>query len=113
MANNGEDENDNSFCSKKSFYFLVPPKQSIVELITVLILAPLYGFYATYLCHPATASVALPLDEGLADTCTMLSVIVVFFSSYCLLSAAIPEVTPYGTDDSFSLFSHHYQRIIY
>lgn len=51
---------------------------------------------------------ALPLDEGEADLCSMLALVVVFFSSYCLLSAPIPEVTPYGTDDSFSLFSNHY-----
>ena len=37
----------------------------------------------------------------------------VLFSSYSLLSQPIPEVTPYGTDDSFSLFSHHYQRCYY
>ena len=87
---------------------MIPPKQTLIELITILILAPLYGFYATYLCHPATALMALPLDEDEADLCSILAIVVVFFSSYCLLSAAIPEVTPYGTDDSFSLFSHHY-----
>ena len=109
----GEDEDDDSFCSKKSFYFLIPPKQTIAELVTLLILAPLYGFFATFLCHPATAKTAMPLDEDEADMCSILALIVVFFSSYSLLSGAIPEVTPYGTDDSFTLFSHHYQRVIY
>ena len=32
-------------------------------------------------------------------------------SSYSVISHAIPESTPYATDDSFNLFySHHYQR---
>ena len=92
---------------------MVPPKQTAVELLALLILAPLYGFFATYLCHPATPLEVLPFDADQADLCSIISLVVVFFSSYCLLSAAIPEVTPYGTDDSFSLFSHHYQRIIY
>ena len=102
------DDDDDSFCSKKSFYFLIPPKQSVAELVTLLVLAPLYGFFATYLCHPATSKTAIPHDEDEADMCSILAIIVVFFSSYSLLSGAIPEVTPYGTDDSFNLFSHHY-----
>jgi len=43
----------------------------------------------------------------------ILALVVVLFSSYSLLSLPIPELTPYGTDDSFSLFSHHYQRLYY
>jgi len=92
----------------KSIYFLVPPKQTIYELLTLLVMAPLYGFFATYLCHPATTREALPDDEGEADMLSIISIVVVFFSSYSLLSAPIPEVTPYGTDDSFGIFSHHY-----
>ena len=92
---------------------MFPPKQTAVELISLLVIAPLYGFFATYLCHPATSTTVLPLDQDEADMCSILALIVVFFSSYSLLSAAIPEVTPYGTDDSFTLFSHHYQRVIY
>jgi len=42
-----------------------------------------------------------------------LALVVVLFSSYSLISLPIPELTPYGTDDSFSLFSHHYQRLYY
>jgi hypothetical protein len=57
------DEDDTSFFSKKSFYFLVPPKTSMAELVTVLFLAPVYGFFATYLCHPATAEETYPNDE--------------------------------------------------
>lgn len=102
-ALNMVDAGENSgFFSKKTYYFLVPPKASCAELVTVLVLAPLYGFLATYLCRST--------DETLYRTLTL---IVVFFSSYSLLSLPIPEVTPYGTDDSFSVFSHHYQRIYY
>ena len=57
------DDDESSFCSKKSFFFLVPPKQSSTELITVIVLAPLYGFTATYLCHPATAEETYPGDD--------------------------------------------------
>jgi len=44
----------------------------------------------------------------------ILSLVVIFFSSYSLISAPIPELTPYLTDDSFHLlFSHHLQRVYY
>ena len=43
----------------------------------------------------------------------VMAYIVVLFSSYSLINAPIPENTPYGTDDSFSSVSHHYQRIYY
>ena len=76
--------------------------------MTLLVVAPLYGFFATYLCHPATTKEALPFDEDEANLLSIISLVVVFFSSYSLLSGQIPEVTPYGTDDSFSVFSHHY-----
>jgi len=105
-------EESSGFCSKKSFYFLVPPKVTTIELITVLALAPLYGFLVTYFCHPETTTMILKNDDKKTE-CVVLALIVVFFSSYSLLSLAIPEVTPYGTDDSFSVFSHHYQRIYY
>ena len=86
----------------------MPPK-SLAELITVLVLAPTYGFLATYLCHPGSALAA----AGDQETCVALAIVVVFFSSYSLLSLPIPEVTPYGSDDSFSAYSHHYQRLYY
>ena len=35
------------------------------------------------------------------------------FSAYSIVSLPIPESTPYNTNDSFSLFSHHYQRLEY
>ena len=54
-----DDNSDAGFCSKKSFYFLVPPKETLGELITVMIIAPLYGFFATYLAHPKTAEMVL------------------------------------------------------
>jgi len=86
----------------------VPPKTTLAELLTVVIVAPLYGFFATYLAHPKTAALSLAVDGDEQTTCAALAIVVVFFSSYSLLSEPIPEVTPYGTDDSFSIFSHHY-----
>jgi len=58
-----DDDSDDKFFSKKTFFFLVPPKTSIAELVTVIMLAPVYGFFATYLCHPATAEETYPGDE--------------------------------------------------
>ena len=79
------DSSDAGFCSKKTFYFLVPPKETISELLTVIIIATLYGFFATYLAHPKTAAMALKVDAD-ETTCTVLTIIVVLFSSYSLLS---------------------------
>ena len=44
---------------------------------------------------------------GIQILCT----IVILFSAYSIVSLPIPESTPYNTNDSFSLFSHHYQRL--
>ena len=74
----------------------------------MIFLAPLYGFFATYLCHPATAEEVYPEDDGKKNLCMALALVVVILSSYSLLSQPIPEVTPYGTDDSFGIFSYHY-----
>ena len=60
----------------------------------------------TYMIHPETVG-----EDG-----TILQIatcIVILFSVYSLVSLPIPESTPYPTNDSFSLFSHHYQRIEY
>jgi Ca2+/Na+ antiporter len=107
-----DDDNNESLFSKKSFYFLVPPKQSILELVLTILMCVLYGFFATYLTHPATAEETYPFDEDQRDLCVILSLVVIIFSSYSLISAPIPELTPYLTDDSFHfLFSHHLQRV--
>lgn len=53
IANVAED--DGSLFSKKSLFFLVPPKQSAFELIMTILMAAAYGFFATYLTHPVTA----------------------------------------------------------
>ena len=70
---------------------------------------------ATYMCHPISAVEWMGDDEGLVQNGTLqvLTYLVVLFSSYSLVGAPIPENTPYGTDDSFSLVSHHYQRVYY
>lgn len=111
---NVEIDEDDSLFSKKSFFFLVPPKNSAFELAITIFVAGVYGFFATYLSHPATVEFTQPDDEGQRDLCVALSLVVVFFSSYSLISAPIPEVAPYGTDDSFHFFySHHLQRAMY
>ena len=107
-----------SFLNKHSFKFLVPPRSSLVELIVVLFLIPLYGYFATYLCHPVTSASwemqvnGIQLYEQQVNY-QVLAYIVVTLSSYSLINLPIPENTPYGTDDSFSSVSHHYQRIYY
>ena len=89
----------------------------MIELLVVLMLIPIYGYLATYMCHPSTSGTeymdGLSLSYEPNGNYQALAYIVVFFSSYSLIGAPIPENTPYGTDDSFSLVSHHYQRILY
>ena len=60
----------------------------------------------TYMIHPDTVG-----EDG--TTLQIITCIVILFSVYSLISLPIPESTPYPTNDSFSLFSHHYQRIEY
>ena len=61
-----EEVDNEVFCSKHSFTFLVPPRSSLIELLVVLVLIPVYGFLATFLCHPETSSYnsyQLDIDE--------------------------------------------------
>ena len=92
---------NNDFCSKASFYFLVAPRQSLIELLTVIVLAPVYAGLMTYMMHPKTVG-----EDG--TSLQIITCIIIFFSAYSLISLPIPESTPYPTNDSFSLFSHHY-----
>jgi len=109
---NVSDEDNRSLCSKKSFFFLVPPKQSKLELALTMWMILLYGFFATFMTHPSTAEGMFPQDKAQRDLCIALSLVVIFFSSYSLISAPIPELTPYLTDDSFHfLLSNHLQRV--
>ena len=80
------DEPSDSFCGKKTFFFIVPPKNTLTELITVIVVALLYGFFATYLAHPKTAALSLDVDEDEESTCSVLAIICVLFSSYSLIS---------------------------
>ena len=94
-------DGSDSFCSKASFYFLISPRQSLVELLTVIVLAPVYAGLMTYMMHPTTVG-----EDGLS--LQLMTCVIIFFSAYSLISLPIPESTPYQTNDSFSLFSHHY-----
>lgn len=42
-----------------------------------------------------------------------LTIVTVILSSYSLFSRPIPESTPYLSNDSFSIYSSHYQRVGY
>ncbi len=59
-----EINDDYSFCSKQTLFFLITPRVTLPELITVIVLAPVYGFFATYLCHPATAEEMYPDEDS-------------------------------------------------
>ena len=43
----------------------------------------------------------------------MFCTITILFQAYSLISLPIPESTPYNTNDSFGIYSHHYQRLEY
>ena len=94
-------EGSDSFCSKISLYFLVAPRQSLVELLTVVVLASVYAGLMTYMIHPET----IGDDRQVLRTITCITIL---FSTYSLVSLPIPESTPYPSNDSFSLFSYHY-----
>ena len=49
-----QDDDDKSFCSKASFYFIIPPRQSLLELVTVIFLAPVYATAMVYMMHKET-----------------------------------------------------------
>lgn len=48
------DDDEKSFCSKASFYFIIPPRQSLLELVTVIFLAPVYATAMVYMMHQET-----------------------------------------------------------
>ena len=73
----------------------------VIELLTVIVLAPAYAGLMIYMIHPDTVG-----EDGLI--LQIVTCIIILFSSYSLISMPIPESTPYLTNDSFSLFSHHY-----
>ena len=48
------DDDEKSFCSKASFYFIIPPRQSLLELLSVIFLAPVYATAMVYMMHEET-----------------------------------------------------------
>ena len=48
------DDDEKSFCSKASFYFIISPRQSLLELLTVIFLAPVYATAMVYMMHKET-----------------------------------------------------------
>ena len=48
------DDDEKSFFSKASFYFVIPPRQSLAELLTIIFLAPIYAAAMIYMIHKET-----------------------------------------------------------
>ena len=93
------EEQEEGLNLKQSFGFLFPPRSSIMELIVNIFVAAGFSFIVIY------QSLYLANNHHVLF---WLNAVQVLLSSYSLISHAIPESTPYSSDDSFNLFSHHY-----
>ena len=118
------DQEKPAFFSKQSFLFLFPARQSHIERVFVILLGPLYVALLMVACSKQSFKWVLCPGgfatcghwQGIEDQAAVLlflTLLVTLLSSYSLISRPISESTPYATDDSFSLLSHHYQRILY
>ncbi|CDW89360.1 pecanex-like protein 4 [Stylonychia lemnae] len=113
IASVAKDISDVPFFSKENYLFLIPARSSIIELIIAVILTGVYGALMTYFIHERTLMMLLHDFKNTQDTYYIITIVTIFFSSYSLFSSPIPESTPYLTNDQFSIFSHHYQRVFY
>jgi len=111
LAKVAVDLSEPSCCGNEAILFLIPARSSILELIFVIILTGVYGALQAYFIHQTTLDYLVSFDQQ--NTCYIITVITVFFSSYSLFSQPIPESTVYLTNDRFSIFSNHYQRVGY
>jgi hypothetical protein len=101
-------------CGKKDYLFLFPPRSSFFEVIFVVFLTGLYTSLMAYFMHSTTLTLLNPwLTPYDRQVFFGLTLATIFLSSSSLLSRPIPESTPYLTNDSFSIFSSHYQRVGY
>jgi hypothetical protein len=88
---------------------LFPARQSLGEVLFVILLSAVYGALMTYFIHIKTMLVLnRDPDENYNNIYYGLTVAVIALSSYSLFSKPIPESTPYLTSDNFSIFSSHY-----
>ncbi len=90
-------KSDLSLCSWDTFLFLFPPRSSILELITVILLTGVYGALEAYFYSSSETT-----------TSAILVIVTVLLSSYSLFSQPIPESAIYPSSYDFSLFSYHY-----
>jgi hypothetical protein len=73
-----------------------------------------YGALNAYFIHDTTFSTLFTkINSSDKLIYYVLTIVTIVFSSYSLFSKPIPESTPYTTNDSFSMFSSHYQRVGY
>lgn len=113
LANVAEDMSDDSFCGKKAFLFLFPARSSFFELIVTVLITGIYGSLMTYFLHASTFLILNRDFLEIYQTFYGLTVTTIVLSSYSLFSRPIPESTPYQSNDSFSIYSSHYQRVGY
>ena len=88
------DAEDFSLCSKRTFLFIIYPRQNIWELLYVMAVTPMVQCLLTYSLFSSTSTF-----------------VAAFLSGYCLLGEPIPEWTVYRSNGDFHLTSTHYQRV--
>lgn len=99
-------EIDEACCGKKAYLFLFPARSSFWELLFVTLLTGVYGALVTYFMHIQTM-LRINRDPlfNYNSIYYGLTIATIVLSSYPLFSKAIPESTPYLTNDQFSVFS--------
>lgn len=114
LASVAEDISDESCCGKKAFLFLFPARSSFFELVFTVLITGVYGSLMTYFLHKTTyLNINRDWNLDYYNVLYALTIVTVIFSSYSLFSRPIPESTPYLSNDSFSIYSSHYQRVGY
>jgi len=90
------------------FYsFLIPSRSGLLEyMLLCFVITPAFTFVIAYQAHILDGRE----DESMLFWLNMAQIVL---TSYGLISHAIPESTPYSTDDSFNFYSHHYQRHVW
>jgi hypothetical protein len=86
--------------------FLVPPRSSVIELMVVLVLTPVYCCTMAIVINPSF--LAMILDDSFHTSAKIVTLTCVVFQSYPLISQPFAENTPYQSSDAFSLVSYHY-----
>ena len=77
-----------------SINFLVAPRATVVELISVLVLTPVYTMLMTAFIHPAFLTQIGSPSESI-KLAQILTLVTILLSSYCLISQPFKETTTY------------------